>query len=240
MRKDKAIIDMGSKLAMNLPDWLRLLLNLHNQRKNNPMRIFAIGRNYAEHIKELNNERPDEPVIFTKPDTAIIRNNGPFYYPDFSKDIHHEVELVLRISKEGKNIEEKFASKYYDAIGVGIDFTARDIQQKLKEKGLPWDIAKGFNGSAPISDKFIPVSEFKDLKNINFKLEVDGQLKQQGNTSLLLFPFEYIISYLSKFFTLRTGDLIFTGTPKGVGPVAIGNKLSAYIEDEKLLEFEVK
>jgi 2-keto-4-pentenoate hydratase/2-oxohepta-3-ene-1,7-dioic acid hydratase in catechol pathway len=204
------------------------------------MRIFAIGRNYAEHIKELNNERPDEPVIFTKPDTAIIRNNGPFYYPDFSKDIHHEVELVLRICKEGKNIEEKFASKYYDSIGIGIDFTARDIQQKLKEKGLPWDIAKGFNGSAPISDKFIPVSEFKDIKDINFHLEIDGQLKQQGNTSLLLFPFDYIISYLSKFFTLRTGDLIFTGTPKGVGPVAIGNKLSAYIENEKLLEFEVK
>ncbi len=204
------------------------------------MRIFAIGRNYVEHIQELNNERPDEPVIFTKPDTAITRNNGPFYYPDFSKDIHHEVELVLRISKEGKNIEEKFASKYYDAIGIGIDFTARDLQSKLKEKGLPWDIAKGFNGSAPISDKFIPVGEFKDIKDINFKLEIDGQLKQQGNTSLLLFSFDYIISYLSKFFTLRMGDLIFTGTPKGVGPVAIGNKLSAYIENEKLLEFEVK
>ncbi|NOT76467.1 MAG: fumarylacetoacetate hydrolase family protein [Cyclobacteriaceae bacterium] len=204
------------------------------------MRIFAIGRNYVEHIQELNNERPDEPVIFTKPDTAIIRNNAPFYYPDFSKDVHHEVELVLRISKEGKNIEEKFAHKYYDAIGVGIDFTARDLQSKLKEKGLPWDIAKGFNGSAPISDKFIPVSEFKDLKNINFKLEVDGQLKQQGNTSLLLFPFDYIIAYLSKFFTLKTGDLIFTGTPKGVSPVTHGNKLSAYIENEKLLEFEVK
>ncbi len=204
------------------------------------MRIFAIGRNYAEHIKELNNERPTEPVIFTKPDTAVIRNNAPFYYPDFSKDVHHEVELVLRICKEGKNIEEKFSHKYYDAIGIGIDFTARDLQSKLKEKGLPWDIAKGFNGSAPLSDKFIPVSEFKDLTNINFKLEVDGQLKQEGNTSLLLFSFDYIISYLSKFFTLRTGDLIFTGTPKGVGPVAIGNKLSAYIEHEKLLEFEVK
>ncbi len=204
------------------------------------MRIFAVGRNYVEHIKELNNERPTEPVIFTKPDTAIVKNNASFYYPDFSKDVHHEVELVLRICKEGKNIEEKFASKYYDAIGVGIDFTARDLQQKLKEKGLPWDIAKGFNGSAPISDKFIPVSEFKDIRNINFKLEVDGQLKQEGNTSLLLFSFDYIISYLSKFFTLRTGDLIFTGTPKGVSPVAIGNKLSAYIEDEKLLEFEVK
>ncbi len=204
------------------------------------MRIFAIGRNYAEHIKELNNERPEEPVIFTKPDTAIIKNNAPFYYPDFSKDIHHEVELVLRISKEGKNIDPKFAANYFDAIGVGIDFTARDLQQKAKEKGLPWDIAKGFNGSAPISDKFLPVSAFKDLKNINFKLEVDGQLKQQGNTSLMLFPFDVIISYLSKFFTLRTGDLIFTGTPKGVGAVQVGNKLSAYIEDEKLLEFEVK
>ena len=204
------------------------------------MRIFAIGRNYAEHIKELNNERPNDPVVFTKPDTAVLRNNEPFYYPDFSKDIHHEVELVLRICKEGKNIEEKFSHKYYDAVGIGIDFTARDLQSKLKEKGLPWDIAKGFNGSAPLSDKFIPVSEFKDLNNINFKLEVDGKLKQAGNTSLLLFSFDYIISYLSKFFTLRTGDLIFTGTPKGVGPVAIGNKLSAYIEHEKLLEFEVK
>jgi acylpyruvate hydrolase len=204
------------------------------------MRIFCVGRNYVEHIQELNNERPTEPVIFTKPDTAILRNNAPFYYPAFSKDVHHEVELVLRICKEGKNIEEKFASKYYDAIGVGIDFTARDLQQKVKEKGLPWDIAKGFNGSAPISDKFIPVSEFKDLKNINFKLEIDGKLKQAGNTSLMLFPFDTIIAYLAQFFTLKTGDLIFTGTPKGVGPVTNGNKLSAFIEDEKLLEFEVK
>lgn len=204
------------------------------------MRIFAIGRNYAEHIKELNNERPDEPVIFTKPDTAIIRNNAPFYYPDFSKDIHHEVELVLRICKEGKNIQEKFASKYYNDIGIGIDFTARDLQQKAKEKGLPWDLAKGFNGSAPISDKFIPVADFKNLADINFKLEINGQVKQQGNTSLMLFNFDYIISYLSKFFTLKTGDLIFTGTPKGVGPVTIGNTLSAFIENEKLLEFEVK
>jgi acylpyruvate hydrolase len=204
------------------------------------MRIFAIGRNYAEHIKELNNERPDEPVIFTKPDTAILKNNAPFYYPDFSKDIHHEVELVLRICKEGKNVDEQFAYKYFDSIGIGIDFTARDLQSKAKEKGLPWDIAKGFNGSAPISDKFIPVANFSDLSNVNFKLEIDGQLKQQGNTSLMLFSFSYIISYLSKFFTLKTGDLIFTGTPKGVGPVAIGNTLSAYIENEKLLEFEVK
>lgn len=204
------------------------------------MRIFAIGRNYTEHIKELNNERPDEPVIFTKPDTAVLRNNAPFYHPDFSSDIHHEVELVLRICKEGKNIQEKFANKYYDAIGIGIDFTARDLQQKAKEKGLPWDIAKGFNGSAPLSDKFIPITSFSDLKNINFSLTINGELKQQGNTSLMLFNFDFIISYLSKFFTLRTGDLIFTGTPKGVGPVKVGNVLSAYIEDEKLLEFEVK
>jgi acylpyruvate hydrolase len=204
------------------------------------MRIFAIGRNYAEHIKELNNERPDEPVIFTKPDTAVIRNNAPFYYPEFSKDIHHEVELVLRICKEGKNIQDKFAAKYYDAIGVGIDFTARDLQQKAKEKGLPWDIAKGFNGSAPISDKFQLVSDFKDLKNINFSLSINGEVRQQGNTSLMLFNFDYIIAYLSKFFTLRTGDLIFTGTPKGVGPVKVGDTLAAYIENEKLLEFDVK
>jgi acylpyruvate hydrolase len=204
------------------------------------MRIFAIGRNYAEHIQELNNERPDEPVIFTKPDTAVLRNNAPFYYPDFSKDVHYEVELVLRVCKEGKNIQEKFAGKYYDAIGIGIDFTARDWQQKAKEKGLPWDIAKGFNGSAPVSDTFLPVAGFSDLKNINFSLKLDNDFKQQGNTSLMLFSFDYIISYLSRFFTLRTGDLVFTGTPKGVGPVKVGNVLSAYIENEKLLEFEVK
>ena len=204
------------------------------------MRIFAIGRNYAEHIKELNNERPDEPVIFTKPDTALLRNNAPFYYPDFSKDIHYEVELVLRICKEGKNVHEKYAEKYYDAIGVGIDFTARDLQQKAKEKGLPWDIAKGFNGSAPISEKFIPVADFKNLKEINFSLAINGGIRQEGSTSLMIFSFDYIISYLSRFFTLRTGDLIFTGTPKGVGPIQVGDTLSAFIENEKLLEFEVK
>jgi len=204
------------------------------------MRIFCIGRNYVEHIKELNNAVPEDPVVFTKPDTAIIRNNAPFYYPEFSKDIHHEVELVLKISKEGKNIEEKFANKYIDSIGMGIDFTARDLQSKAKAKGLPWDIAKGFNGSAPISDTFIPVADFKNLTDINFKLEINGQLKQQGNTSLMLFPFPVIISYLSKFFTLKTGDLIFTGTPSGVGPVQTGDKLSAYLENDKMLEFEVR
>ena len=204
------------------------------------MRIFAVGRNYAEHIKELSNERPDEPVIFTKPDTALIRNNAPFYYPEFSKDIHYEGELVLRICKEGKMISEKFAAKYFDAIGIGVDFTARDLQQKAKEKGLPWDIAKGFNGSAPVSDKFIPVKDFKELNSINFSLTVNGELKQQGNTGLMLFSFDYIISYLSKFFTLRTGDLIFTGTPKGVGKVSENDILEAYLENEKLFSLKIQ
>jgi acylpyruvate hydrolase len=203
------------------------------------MKIFAIGRNYAEHIKELNNERPDEPIIFTKPDTALLKSGRPFFYPDYSKDIHHEIELVLRICKVGKNIDEKYAHKYYDHIGLGIDFTARDLQQKAKDKGLPWAIAKGFDGSAPISE-FLPISKFKDLQHINFSLVVDGEVKQQGNTSYMLFSFDYMVSYLSKFFTLKKGDLIFTGTPKGVGPITIGQKLEGYIEDEKLLEIAVK
>ena len=203
------------------------------------MKILAIGRNYAEHIKELNNEKPDEPVIFTKPDSALLKNGANFYYPDYSNDIHHEIELVLKICKVGKNIDEKFAYKYYEEIGLGIDFTARDLQQKAKEKGLPWAIAKGFDGSAPISE-FVPISNFKDLNDINFSLKVDGEVKQQGNTGLMLFNFNYMVSYLSKFFTLKKGDLIFTGTPKGVGPIAIGQKLEGYIEDEKLLEVHIK
>jgi 2-keto-4-pentenoate hydratase/2-oxohepta-3-ene-1,7-dioic acid hydratase in catechol pathway len=210
------------------------------KNKTTAMRIFAIGRNYVEHIRELNNERPEEPVIFTKPDTALIRNNQPFYYPDFSRDIHHEVELVLRIGKNGKNITQEQALSYIEAIGIGIDFTARDLQQKAKEKGLPWDIAKGFDGSAPVSDTFMPLTHFADLNNINFSLNVNGETKQQGNTKLMIFSFAYILSYLSRFFTLRQGDLIFTGTPKGVGPVVPGNVLHAFIEGEKLLEVEVR
>ncbi|MFM8346635.1 MAG: fumarylacetoacetate hydrolase family protein [Bacteroidota bacterium] len=204
------------------------------------MRIFAIGRNYAEHIQELNNERPDEPVIFTKPDTALIRNGQPFPHPAFSSDVHHEIELVLHICKEGKNIPEAEAGSYFDSIGLGIDFTARDLQQKAKEKGLPWDLAKGFDGSAPLSDRFLPVSSFPNLASINFSLSVDGQVKQSGNTSLMLFPFNYIIAYLSRFFTLKPGDLIFTGTPKGVSAVKPGNKLVGFIEQEKMLEVEIR
>ncbi|HAI74782.1 MAG TPA: 2-hydroxyhepta-2,4-diene-1,7-dioate isomerase [Microscillaceae bacterium] len=204
------------------------------------MKIIAIGRNYAEHIAELQNERPEEPVIFMKPDTALLRHNEPFYHPAFSNDIHHEVELVLRVCKEGKYIDAKFAGNYYDAIGIGIDFTARDLQNKLKAKGLPWEIAKGFNGSAPISDTFIPKENFQDVKNINFDLQVNGTQRQQGNTSLMLFDFDYIITYVSQFFTLRKGDLIFTGTPKGVAAVQVGDKLRASIEGQNLLEFEIK
>jgi 2-keto-4-pentenoate hydratase/2-oxohepta-3-ene-1,7-dioic acid hydratase in catechol pathway len=203
------------------------------------MKILAIGRNYGDHIKELANERPDEPVIFTKPDTAILKNNEPFFYPNYSNDIHHEVELIVRICKEGKFIDEQHAHKYFDKIGLGIDFTARDLQTKAKEKGLPWAIAKGFNGSAPVSE-WLPKEEFKDLKNINFSLLVNNELKQEGNSSLMLFSIDYIISYLSKFFTLKTGDIIFTGTPKGVGPVKIGDHLEGFIENQKLLDFEVK
>ncbi|MDJ1479812.1 fumarylacetoacetate hydrolase family protein [Cytophagaceae bacterium YF14B1] len=203
------------------------------------MKIIAIGRNYVEHIEELKNEKPSEPVVFLKPDTALLKDNAPFYYPDFSQDVHHEVEILVKISKEGKYIEEKFAHKYYDEIGVGIDFTARDIQQKCKEKGLPWEIAKAFNGSAPVSE-FVPKTNFANIRDISFSLQINGETRQQGNTGLTLFNFDYIISYVSKFFTLKKGDIIFTGTPKGVGPVKIGDKLTAFIEGEKMLEFEVK
>lgn len=203
------------------------------------MKILCIGRNYAEHIAELQNEVPDEPVIFLKPDTALLKNNDSFYYPDFTQDIHHEVEVILRISKEGKNIHPKFAANYFDAIGLGIDFTARDLQTKAKTKGLPWDLAKGFNGSAPISD-FSPITDYPDLNNINFSLRVNNEVKQQGNTRFMLHDFEAIIAYISRFVLLKKGDIIFTGTPKGVGPIKIGDRLEGFLEDKKVLNFEIK
>ncbi len=202
------------------------------------MKIIAIGRNYAEHIKELQNERPDEPVVFLKPDTALLKDNAPFYYPDFSRDIHHEVEILLRIGKEGKNIDPAFAHKYYDEIGIGIDFTARDLQQKCKTKGLPWEIAKAFNGSAPVS-AFVPKAGY-DLSDLDFSLRINGEIRQQGNTKMMLFNFDTIIAYVSRFFTLKTGDILFTGTPQGVGPVQIGDRLEAFIADKPMLSFEVK
>lgn len=203
------------------------------------MKIIAVGRNYAEHIRELNNEQPDDPVIFMKPETAIPLRNEPFFYPDFSQDVHHEVEVLVRINRVGKNIDEKFAHKYYDEIGVGIDFTARDVQSKLKAKGLPWELAKAFNGSAPVSG-FVPKTDFPDLQNLNFRLDVNGETRQQGNTSLMLFKIDYLIAFVSRYFLLQQGDILFTGTPKGVGPVQVGDRLTAYLEDRKLLEIDVK
>ncbi|MBB6325564.1 2-keto-4-pentenoate hydratase/2-oxohepta-3-ene-1,7-dioic acid hydratase in catechol pathway [Algoriphagus iocasae] len=203
------------------------------------MKIICIGRNYVAHIEELQNERPTNPVVFLKPETAILKKGAPFYYPEFSQNIHHEGELVLKINKEAKYVQKKFAHRYFDEIGFGIDFTARDLQDQCKAKGLPWEIAKAFNGSAPIGD-FIPVSELPDLNNIDFHLNINGELRQKGNTSLLLFDFGTIIEYVTKFFMLKKGDLIYTGTPAGVGPVKPGDRLEGFIGTKKLLDFEVK
>lgn len=203
------------------------------------MKIICIGRNYAEHAKELKNEIPTEPVWFMKPDTALLKDGEAFYLPEFSNDIHHEIEVVLKITKIGKHIEEQFAHKYYDEIGLGVDFTARDVQAKCKEKGLPWEKAKAFDGSAPIG-KFIKKEQLGDLSNLNFELKINGQLRQLGNTKDLLFSFDKVISYVSKFVTLKVGDLIYTGTPEGVGPVKIGDKLQGYMNGDLCLEFEVK
>ncbi|MEO9481859.1 MAG: fumarylacetoacetate hydrolase family protein [Ekhidna sp.] len=202
------------------------------------MKIICIGRNYAEHIEELGNERPEHPIIFMKPDTSLLRNNDPFFYPDFSQDIHHEVEVLVKIKKEGKSIAKEFAHQYYDEIGLGIDFTARDWQTKAKEKGHPWEIAKAFNSSAPVSN-FLP-KEDKDMTDVNFRLEINGDEVQKGNTSLMLWPIDEIIAYVSQFILLKTGDIIFTGTPKGVGPVKIGDRLVGFLENKQMFDFEVK
>ena len=203
------------------------------------MRIFCVGRNYAEHIEELGNERPAEPVLFTKPDTALLRNNAPFFFPDFSKEVHHELEIVLKINKLGKNIRPEFAGSYFDEIGLGVDFTARDVQDTLKKKGLPWEIAKGFDGSAPVSG-FLPKSQFPAFPELHFRLLVNDELRQQGDTRLMLWNFEEIISHLSRYFTLRPGDLVFTGTPAGVAAVQPGDRLTAYLGDALLLAFHVR
>lgn len=202
------------------------------------MKIFCVGRNYSEHAKELGNAVPENPVIFSKPDTALIKNSEPFYLPEFSNDVHHEVELVIRISKMGKKIQEKFASNYYNEIGLGIDFTARDIQSKLKDKGLPWELAKAFDGSAPLGD-FIS-TENLDLNQIQFSLSKNGTVVQKGNTSHMIFSFDYIVSFVSQYFTLKVGDLIYTGTPAGVSKVQAGDVLEGFIEDKLMLKCEVK
>jgi acylpyruvate hydrolase len=203
------------------------------------MKIICIGRNYAAHIEELKNEQPGQPVVFLKPDTALLKGGAPFFYPDFSKNIHHEIELVLKISKEGKYIQPQFAHRYFEEIGLGIDFTARDLQDQCKAKGLPWEIAKAFNGSAPIGE-FKSVAELGDLKNLDFHLEINGEVRQKGNTGLMLFDFATIIAYVSQFFTLKKGDLIYTGTPAGVGPVQLGDQLTGFLGTEKLLHVAIK
>jgi len=203
------------------------------------MKIFCIGRNYQEHANELHNAVPTEPVVFMKPNTALVLKGKPLYYPDFSHDIHYELELVIRLCKNGKYIEPAFAHTYYDRITLGLDFTARDVQQKLKEKGLPWEIAKGFDKSAPLAE-FISLEQLKNPEDIHFQLYKNGALVQDGHSKDMIFSIAEIISYLSKFFTLQKGDLIFTGTPSGIGPVAVGDLLEGYLEGEKILRCAVK
>ncbi|MFL2573187.1 MAG: fumarylacetoacetate hydrolase family protein [Flavobacteriales bacterium] len=203
------------------------------------MKIICIGRNYHDHISELKNKITKEPLFFLKPDTAIQPKGHPFFIPDFSNNIHYEVELVIKVSKNGKNINEQFSHKYYEEIGLGIDFTARDIQEQCKELGHPWEKAKGFDGAAQISHKFINKNDL-DLNNICFKLEKNQQIVQNGNSKDMIYSFDYIISYVSKFYTLRAGDLIYTGTPAGVDSVKIGDKLIGYLEEEKILSVNIK
>lgn len=203
------------------------------------MKIICIGRNYSEHAKEMDAGIPGQPVFFLKPDTALLRNNQPFFYPDFTRELNYEVEVVLRISRLGRRISERFAHRYYDAITLGIDFTARDIQRTCKEKGLPWEQAKAFDYSAPIGD-FIPKTGFSNLNALNFRLERNGTVVQQASTAEMIFGFDSLIAYVSRYITFRTGDLLFTGTPAGVGTVNIGDRLSAYLDNRLILDFFVK
>ncbi len=203
------------------------------------MKIIAIGRNYSEHAKELNHAVPSSPVFFLKPETALLQKNKPFFYPSFTSDLHYETEIVVRINKNGKHIEEQFAHRYYDEIGIGIDFTARDLQQIQKEKGLPWEIAKAFDHSAPTSP-MAPLNRYKNIQDIYFSLKINDKQVQIGHTADMIFTVDKVIAYVSQFVSLKIGDLIFTGTPAGVGPVKIGDQLEAFIEGESLLKFEIK
>ncbi len=203
------------------------------------MKIICIGRNYAEHAQELGNDVPEVPVFFLKPDTALLRSNLPFFYPDFSTDIHYETELIVRINRLGKSIPQKYARDYYDEIGIGIDFTARDLQQECKAKGLPWEIAKAFDNSAAIS-KYILKETLPAPDNLHFHLDINGKTVQKGNSADMIFSFDAIIAYVSQFMTLRTGDLIFTGTPAGVGSVKINDLLDVYLEGERMMHFRIK
>jgi 2-keto-4-pentenoate hydratase/2-oxohepta-3-ene-1,7-dioic acid hydratase in catechol pathway len=203
------------------------------------MKILCIGRNYEEHARELKNPLPAEPVVFSKPDSALLRNNQPFFIPDFANEFHHEVEILVRINRLGKNIAPEFANRYYDEIGLGIDFTARDLQDDLRKKGLPWEKCKAFDGSAVISE-FVSKEKFANIHALNFHLDMNGETRQRGNTSDMIFSIDKIIAHVSTYFTLKIGDIIYTGTPAGVGPVHIGDRLTGYIEDEQFFDFWVK
>ncbi|WP_415224422.1 fumarylacetoacetate hydrolase family protein [Psychroserpens sp.] len=203
------------------------------------MKLICIGRNYTDHIKELENEKPTDPVVFLKPDTSILLKKQPFFIPDFSDDVHHEVEVLVKINKVGKHIAKKFAHKYYDDIGLGIDFTARDVQAQLKAKGLPWEKAKAFDGAAVIGE-WLPKKDFNDINNLGFSLKKNEEIVQKGNTSLMLWKIDEIIEYVSKYFTLKIGDIIFTGTPAGVGKVIANDRLKGFIEDKQLFSITVK
>lgn len=203
------------------------------------MKLICIGRNYAEHIKELSNERPADPVVFIKPDSAILPKEQDFYIPDFTQDVHYEVEVLVKIKKVGKHIDPRFAHKYYDEVGLGIDFTARDLQARLKEKGLPWEKAKGFDGAAVIG-KWAPKSRFEDVNNLDFELSLNGEVVQKGNTSDMLWGIDDLISYTSRFFTLKKGDIIFTGTPAGVGKVSPNDYLSGRLEGIEMFRLKIK
>ncbi|WOD43251.1 fumarylacetoacetate hydrolase family protein [Hwangdonia lutea] len=203
------------------------------------MKLICIGRNYTEHIKELENEKPTDPVVFLKPDTAILLKKQPFFIPDFSDDVHHEVEILVKINRVGKHIDKKFAHKYYKEIGLGIDFTARDLQSQLKAKGLPWEKAKAFDGAAVVGN-WLPVESFENVNDINFSLQKNGSVVQQGNTSHMLWKIDELIEYVSKYFTLKIGDIIFTGTPAGVGKVIANDKLEGFIENNAMFSIRVK
>jgi 2-keto-4-pentenoate hydratase/2-oxohepta-3-ene-1,7-dioic acid hydratase in catechol pathway len=203
------------------------------------MKIFCIGRNYADHAKELNNPIPSEPIIFMKPLTAMVVGNKPLYFPDFTKDLHYEGEIVLRVCKNGRSVQPEFAHRYYDSVAFGIDFTARDLQDKLKQKGQPWEIAKGFDRSAPISP-WIPIEEIKDRNDIHFQLKKNGEVVQDGHTRDLIFNFDTLICHISRYFTIQKSDLIFTGTPAGVGPVQIGDVLEGFIEDRHMISCAIR
>lgn len=203
------------------------------------MKIICIGRNYTDHIAELENEKPENPVVFLKPDTAILLKGQPFFIPDFSQDVHHEVEVLVRINRIGKHIQPKFSHKYYDEIGLGIDFTARDLQAQLKAKGLPWEKAKGFDGAAVVG-KWVAKTELPQVDELQFSLRKNGETVQAGNTALMLWKIDELIAYVSQFFTLKIGDIIFTGTPAGVGPVAINDVLVGELEGRELFNIKVK